>query len=293
MAAVMEEPSKVLTALLVLRYNGPRVDDGKMDVYSVARNLTSFSQYVERAVHAAFGRAISVEADVRGFEHGSFATEIAFTLGNLASVWPLIPSAVSVAKTIKDSIGLLKFFNGERPAKIESHGNGSVAVYNNSGSIQVTNVASLNLSLDARAGEMLGQFIVNTLGLRGVNSVSIETPEGPLASVNRSEAKCFDEVGVRAPIQETIIQLPLTIEGVGFSKRGSWVFSDPSGTVFSNLSDPDFLRRVEEGESFRKGDVLVADVSIKEYLVPVDSTFSRKVEIVKVVEHHKGPELEA
>jgi hypothetical protein len=40
---------------LVLRYSGPGVESGSMDVYEAAANMMAFSDFIVAAAHAVYG----------------------------------------------------------------------------------------------------------------------------------------------------------------------------------------------------------------------------------------------
>lgn len=99
---------------LVLRYQGPAVEDGLMNVYDVTRNLIAFSDFVVMAAHAIHGNDVNVRAEVRAFQRGSFTTDVVFTISHLASIWPLVSDIAPVVKVVKESIGLFKFLKVKR-----------------------------------------------------------------------------------------------------------------------------------------------------------------------------------
>ena len=65
---------------LTLRYIGPDVDTGRMDVYAASTNMIAFSEFMVAAVKASFGDKAEARAEVAGFGQGSFLTDLVFSV---------------------------------------------------------------------------------------------------------------------------------------------------------------------------------------------------------------------
>jgi len=75
----------------------------------------------------------------------------------------------------------------------------------------------------------------------------------------------------------------LIIESAVFKEGNQWRFSDGSASFAAAIADEGFLRRVEEGERFGKGDHLVVDLAIEQSRV--GAKISTRREIVTVKQH--------
>jgi hypothetical protein len=76
---------------IALRYTGPAVDSGLMDVYEASANMIAFSEFVVLSAKSAFGESITARAEVAGFGRGSFITDLIFNVAGVsASVFLLI-----------------------------------------------------------------------------------------------------------------------------------------------------------------------------------------------------------
>jgi hypothetical protein len=101
---------------ILLRYQGPAVEDGSMNVYDAAANMTAFSDFVVSAAHKIYGEDVHVKAEVTAFKHASFGTDLFFeVVGGAAAILPILPDVVSVATTVKESIELFRILKGEEP----------------------------------------------------------------------------------------------------------------------------------------------------------------------------------
>ena len=76
---------------LQLKYVGPAVDAGAMDVYQASANMIAFSEFMVLAAKAAYGDQIDAKAEVTGFSRGSFVTHLIFNFaGQAASIFAAI-----------------------------------------------------------------------------------------------------------------------------------------------------------------------------------------------------------
>src|SRR5688500_1749177 len=63
---------------MALKYSGPAVDSGLMDVYEASANMIAFSDFVVVLAKHAYGDAVQARASVAGFGRGSFVTDLLF-----------------------------------------------------------------------------------------------------------------------------------------------------------------------------------------------------------------------
>ena len=82
-----------------LRYAGPGVDAGEMDVYTFAANMVAFSDFVVQAAKATYGNEAHATAKVAGVSRGSFITELVVLVGNVSSLLS-VPSASDLLAVI-------------------------------------------------------------------------------------------------------------------------------------------------------------------------------------------------
>lgn len=81
----------------------------------------------------------------------------------------------------------------------------------------------------------------------------------------------------------------LVIESAVFRDGNQWRFSDGSASFLAAIADEEFLRRVDNGERFGKGDHLVVDLAIDQ--VRIDTKISTRRE-VRWVKQHKDRNLQ-
>ncbi|HEY0939528.1 MAG TPA: hypothetical protein VGE08_05480 [Steroidobacter sp.] len=248
---------------ILLRYQGPAVDDGTMNVYDAAANMVAFSNFVVTAAHKLYGEDVQVTADITAFKHASFGTDLMFQVVQAtAATLPMLPNLISVATTVKESIELYRFLKGEEPAKVQHINDHSINVTNNSGNIIVVNTPSLHLTLDKKAGEAAAQFIGAALSKPGVNQIEISSDGAQLVQATTDDALFYHPIGNEETLTESTSRMGLVIESLSFKDGHKWKMWNGSETLGYAMEDDDFIGRVNNGEAFRKGDILTCDVRV-------------------------------
>ncbi len=274
---------------ILLRYQGPAVDDGTMNVYDAAANMVAFSNFVVAATHKLYGDDVQVTAEITAFKHASFGTDLLFqVVGAAAAALPLLPDIVSVATTVKDSIELYRFLKGEEPTKVVHNDNHSVNVTNNSGNVIVVNTPALHLTLDRKAGEAAAQFIGEALSKPGVNQIEIASDGKALVQATKDEAQFYHPIGGEDTLTESVVRMGLVIESLSFKDGNKWKMWNGAESLGYAMEDEDFIGRVNNGEAFRKGDILICDVRVKQ--TKSNGALKLHRAITKVHDHKTGLE---
>lgn len=278
---------------ILLKYKGPSVDDGSMDVYAAAANMVAFSNYVVAATKQLYGD-VEVKAEVKAFQHGSFETDLIFQVVGLgATVLTTTPDVKSVLTAVKESVNLFKFLKGKPPQKVEHiDQSNNVAVTSVSGNVIIVQTESLNLTMDEKAGNAAARFIGEALSKPGVDKIEIQSEGRQIAIATQEDAPFFHAILDESSIVEQTIKMGLTIQEPSF-KDGSghkWTMWDGEVSLQYAMEDEDFITRIDNGESFRKGDVLICDVRYAQSRAGSKLKIQRT--IIKVHDHKYGHEQE-
>ncbi len=271
---------------LSLSYHGTAVDEGRYDIYAAAANMIAFSDFVTVAGKAVYGPAVDLKAEIAGFRQGSFVTDIYFNL--LLPSMALLPAVdvQAVLKTIKDSLDIWKHLKGSPPKHVEPKGDGdSIAVTNNSGKTIIVNRPSLTVVMAPESTLAVERFIGAALAGQGIDSLKIMSQKKTISKVADSEAIYFTTVSASVPMSDNEFEYGLTIESAALRDGLKWRFSDGGASFFAEIADEDFLRRVDQGEAFAKGDALRVLMRVEQSRQGQELTTVRTV--VKVYEHLK------
>jgi hypothetical protein len=267
---------------IALRYSGPAVDSGLMDVYEASANMIAFSEFVVVAAKIAFGHSTEARAEVAGFGKGSFVTDLVFNVGGTTATIFTAIAPEQLWQFVKESFALWKHLKGLPPSHVEDNSQ-SAQVTNNSGQVIQVRTESLTLVLSEKGGEAVAQFVKRALEKQGMDSVAIASATEEIGKVTQDEARYFGTVTPSENITDVVVRMGLIIEAPVFKDGNKWRFSDGQQSFYADIEDADFLAKVNAGERFGKGDVLYADVRINQEQTGMKITASKT--IVKVHDH--------
>lgn len=279
-------PVKENQLQLSLSYHGTAVDEGRLNVYDAAANMIAFSDFVTVAGKAVYGPSVELKAEVAGFRAGSFVTDVYFQimLPSMALL-PLV-DVQSVLRTIKDSLDIWKHLKGSPPKSVEAKGSGdNIAVTNSNGDTIIVNRPSVTVVMSPESTGAVERFVGAALAQQGIDSLQIRSARKAIAKVLESEAVYFTSVNATVPVTDNEFDYALTIEAAAFKDGHKWRFSDGGASFFAEITDADFLARVDQGEAFAKGDALRVRMRLEQSRQGQELTTVRT--IVKVHEHLK------
>lgn len=270
---------------LSLRYTGPAVDDGLMDVYQASANMIAFSEFMVAAVKACYGDAADARANVQGFGKGSFVTNLVFEVGGpIASIFSAF-TPDQLVTVLKESFALWKHLKGQPPAATEQSGQW-VSVTNNNGQVIQVQSETTNLVFSDKGAETVGRFIKDAIAQVGVTGIDISSQGDAIAQVDETEAAYFVPVAKEAPVSENLVTMALILVAPVFQDGNKWRFNDGASSFAAAIEDESFLARVNNGERFGKGDVLKVELRIVQTSTAGRISAERVVQ--RVIEHREA-----
>ncbi|MDB6107368.1 MAG: hypothetical protein JWO52_7367 [Gammaproteobacteria bacterium] len=268
---------------IALRYSGPAVESGSMDVYDATGNMVAFSEFVLLAAKTEFGKGIAARAEVAGFDRGSFVTDLVFHVTGISGTIFSGFSADQLRKIIEDAFKLWKHLRGCAPRRVEPASAQEVRVTNNGGDVIQISVNSLTLVMSEKGSESVGRFVKQALSTPGVDRMELAAGQMEIISVTQEESRYFVPVAPSETVTDVVVRMSLMVEAPVFKDGNKWRFSDGQQSFFADLDDREFLHRVDAGERFGKGDILSADVRINQQQTGLKLSAERT--IVRVYEH--------
>lgn len=276
---------------LSLRYSGPAVEAGLMDVYDATANMIAFSEFVVAAAKATYGEEARARAEVAGFGRGSFVTDLVINVSGPIATLLTAGTMKELFRTINEAVKLWKHLGGVPPQKSERGQNNTINVTNNNGQILTVNTQSVSLVFQEKASEAAQRFIHDALGKQGMDSVSVDAEHEQgverIIEVSQREASAFVPVAPEVPLFDNTIKTALIIEAPVFKDGNKWRFSDGSSSFHADIADADFISRVNNGEAFAKGDSLIVEMRIQQNRQG-ERLVTEKT-ILKVIEHRSRP----
>ncbi len=244
-----------------IRYIGSALDEGKMDVYQASENMIAFSEFMVAAVKATYGEQAEAKAQVEGFTHGSFVTNILFEVGGAAATIFSSYTSDQLWTAVKGAFALWKHLKNGKPSSISYSGN-IANVTNNNGEIIQINIASLNLVINNdKSGDAVQRFIQKPLNLEGYDSLEITSKDSCISeTVTKQEATSFVKAVVEQNASDNTSRATVVLLAAVFKEGNKWRFYDGVSEFSAAILDDVFLATIENGERFGKGDLLDIDM---------------------------------
>ncbi len=268
---------------VTIRYKGPALDDGRMDVYKASSNMIAFSEFMVAAVKTTYGDSAEAKAEVAGFEHGSFETNFIFSVaGQAATVFTAL-TPDQLWEVVKGAFKLWKHLKGSPPSHVVNSGN-TCEVTNNNGQIIQIRTDSLNLVFNEKAAEPVSKFVKLAMEEDGYEKLEISSRDsGVITTVSKQEAQGFESVTPSLILSDNTFRMIVHVVGPVFQDGNKWRFSDGERSFNAAMLDGNFLMAVNSGERFGKGDILDVDMRAVQTGGGVKTSLERS--ILKVHRH--------
>lgn len=281
-------------------YDGPALDTHEMDVRDLAPALLSLSDALEEAGKTIYGkeRRISVKVNA-SFKAGSFGVDLiaqsssltsqiigAFS-GNNASAACNIISLVGFGylaskQSIKGLVQLIKWLGPKKIKRIEPTFDGCSKIYIDD-EFDFFDSQVIDLYKNKKLRRSLENVITKPLEREGIDSFAVTTDNGKtFVEVSKTEASYFKvDSTEELIISESVSERALHPLDISFREGHKWHFSDGSSPFHAEVSDEKFLKAIDDQSvTFAKGDLLLVDLKVTQYLT--DKGVKTSYEIVNV-----------
>ena len=258
-----------------IRYEGPAVASGAMDVSDFAPALLALGDLVAAANRELNpDRQITVKTYVTATSKSSFGALLEIVQGNLPLLVDATFSYVATASDLKSQLfgrnGLLPFIKeaaGRHVTKEGSDEEGKPIVRfegdNNTINIEPT---IYNLYSDKGARESV-EAVVEPLKREGIQTLSFDDVSGPFA-IEESESEYFALPRGSVLVDDNTTTRTLSIVALSFIEGQTWRLSDGSTIYYATIEDEEFWTKVVNREvRFAAGDILVCEFRTRTWLV--------------------------
>lgn len=215
---------------------------------------------------------------------GSFGIDFILQVGGmLATIITGPATPKDVWQLFKQCVDAWRFLDGKPPREVTRNGD-QYGLTNVQGEVRYFNQnVFLTINSD-KAAEAIEQFVKRPLE-SGRSRLELENKElKDRVTVTDKEAHAFTNVSSEKIITEQTITQALTIESAVFIEDNKWRFSDGQANFSATIEDKVFINRVNGGERFGKGDILVVEL----YIVQSEGTGRLKTErVIKKVKEHR------
>lgn len=279
-------------------YDGPALVEHRMDVRDLAPALVAISDLFSAANRELNGEAADVRVEVKGsFKAGSFHIDLIFVQALLSQIRDIFAgsnaSALSNAYTITTILGLtggggliamLRKLRGRRPHRIEQHGETSTVWITETESMEIDEkVIRLWRSKSVRSSL---QKTLSPLEREGITEFGVVRDKKIELDIEKDELAAFTVFEDDGEIvSDSTSRKVLLLESVVFKDENKWRVHDGQYPFFASMDDREFLDKVNGGERFGKGDVLVVD--LEQIQVISGGVLKNEYRILKVHEHRE------
>lgn len=194
-----------------------------------------------------------------------------------------------VLGVIVNYLNLRKFLKGEEPRSVEAKGDGNVVTNNEGVAFQAQNI-TVNLFKNCTVinDAVDGAFRTLEADERVKEFQITDKAKKPLLNVPRKEFGYF-RFDKEKPIEkrrEKVERTHLHVVRVVFEEKRRWEFYYQQIKIAAYITDEAFNAKVQAGEAFAKGDVLLVDLSIQqEYDAGACIFFNKSYTVTKVHGH--------
>ena len=293
-----------------IAYEGSAVDNGTMDVRELAPSLLALGDLVENANKVIGDSDAQVKVVVKtGFKRGSFqiVLEMVHTLAEQIKLLIELPKSADptaivlaslglISQSTKVGISLIKLLKHLRGRNIEratiiDNGNIRLEILGENGKFEYIEVDENTLKLyrDQRVRDNLNK-VIKPLEQKGINKFSVREDDVTIESIEKNELPYFDtpdsshEDHVTTSSRKAFVKL---IE-VAFEDNLKWRFSDGDNKFYASINDDHFLKEMEFGKSFRKGDTL--EIELETTQVVTSNGIKNEHKVLKVMKHLSKPQ---
>jgi hypothetical protein len=283
-------------------YDGPALTEHRM-VRDLAPALVAFADLFTAANKEINGDAAEVRVQVNAsFKAGSFGIDLVASQHLLSQIKDIFAgngaTAISNGWTILQIVGftggglagglvgLLRLLKGRRPVKIEQKGDVATVWMTQTETIEVErDVIRLYRNSVVRTSL---EKVVSPLEREGITDFGVVVNGQVVLDVHDDEVASFSAAASDADaeiVSDTTTRKMLLIESLAFKDGNKWRVHDGTATFHASIEDKEFLAKIDAGERFGKGDVLVVD--LRQVQSIVNAKLVNESIIVKVLEHRQ------
>jgi hypothetical protein len=279
-----------------LTYDGklPQIDSNTL--INSLFHITASMQEINAELNKESNIQTKLQIKINAFSGGSFLVHLELWRD---VVKDLLPPAIfvgaqfdinTIIKVLIEFIKLKLFLKGEKPQKIEKRGN-EVKITDNKGNIFTV----LNPTYNIYGGNL----IVNESMNKGFETLHEDDAIDGLRLIDKKgkslieiPKKDFSDLTLRNVLLEeknkiqTLQEVNLIIIKLVFEENYKWQFYYQGNKISATMEDQTFLKKINGGEKFSKGDTLICNLEIEQVFDSSVNTYVNKsYRILRVLEH--------
>lgn len=276
-----------------LEYAGPALELNEMSIDDLAPALLSAARVFQISNHLANPTDREIRVNVTATRAGSFVVALKLIYDHTSNVLE--------NRGVAGLEGLFSLVIGIVGLKLALKQNGAPQSVERlpEGQVRLTFLNGVTLDFSGSAWEFVDNpelripllGMVNPLSKDGIERMRIRREGEIEAEVSSEDADAFepDSAPPREVLVDSTTEVWLTIRTLSLERNLAWRFSDGGMNFVAPITDEVFLERIENRESFAKGDVLrcrLRTIQTRDYRGVIHSEF----EVTEVIEHDRPPD---
>jgi hypothetical protein len=288
----------------VVSFDGPGVEEGRIDVRELAPALLSLGKVIDAANLAIYGEKSQIRVEAKAVSIGSFEVSIDAVITNWNAFTSFLDGAdAQHAKLILEWIGIIgtpamaglvgvyRFLKGKRPARVV-RAEGNIFRLEVDGRVLHVPLEVMRLYQDVAVNKAFNELI-SAVDSDNINKIEFRPDGAPreakTLTLDRSDRPNFlIEEPPPSVVTDDTRRVALSIRSLAFQEGNKWRLFDGQNTITASIEDREFIDRVDSNlVRFAKGDILLCEVRT----VQSQSRDGLKTEhtVLKVIEHRPAP----
>lgn len=270
-----------------VKYDG---QPNQIDAGTLIHSLIAITAIIDE-INKEVAPSEKIEIRVKALESGSFLVHLDMDFSLVSGV---LTAALANSKDILDILlnvlKLAKFLKGEPPKSVKEETNG-VTISDNTGTITVHNNVYKLYGNSIVKGALKDNFETLEEDTAITGFEIMDNKEKPLVVISRAEFAGIATIREIEPGSRIVsAQGTVTILKIVFEKRRKWEFYYSGNKISAYLEDDEFIKRIDTGESFAKGDGLEVELAIEQTFDEDARTWANKTYSIKrVIQHIPRP----
>jgi len=292
-----------------IHYEGPALSEHEMDVRELSTALLALHDFLEEAQKVALPGSPELRLHIKGgFQSGSFVVDLVAAQSFISTTVDLFSgksaNAIVNLLTLTGFVGgagatgliaLIRWLRGRKPDGIVQNGENLTFECVENGTVE--RFESRQEVLLLFQSQKVLSALSNTLKpleREGVDRFASSQNGETQTVIGKEEWRWFVQAALGADTEETCTTRKnclLRVETVAFQKGHKWRFSDGGASFYAQITDSEFVARIESGERFGAKDVLRTDLLCIQSMT--DNGLKTRYEITAVHEHMTLPDQDA
>lgn len=272
---------------LRVKYDGPALDDGRMDVRDLAPALLGLADAFQEANRLLHPNASEVSLEIRATEAGSFDVVLDLaTIGTQMFVSDPLTALVNLKAAVFDpAAGLLGLLRARRAGGDETRNpDGSVTIESRGTTLTFgPAVAGMSRNIEIQRGLT---FTAAPLGEDGVEQLRVSITDSPndsqpivITPDDRSlfdpSARSVEDLEQTEPLSNETFRTALQVKSVAWDVGNAWRFSDGENTFWARIADPTFNAGLGASPQYPNA-VFVCDMQVRVWAKPEGGVHTRR-----------------